>query len=266
MNSRGAQPYACVAVSAVCMVPTRVSLSATRVAPSRGSELQLRHFGQKNAGLQPLGTLLTCVKPLLAIIALALMSQCVLAQENSTTDANRAWVQKIFPLALDQLFPVEHAEGDFIAVRTHQEGLNEVPEYSFILEDTQDAHSLRATVREAQGSSLFDQLLALHAKDPSKSFADLMPSIKVQESRLSVAQCPALTTQLAAYQNITFVRPHDDDPVGEHPILYEFHESVGGSDSEAIEFVESRAFPQWANATRKALAACLAFRPGASAP
>lgn len=193
-----------------------------------------------------------------ACMALALAPAFALAQENPATDTDRAWVQKIFPLALDRLFPVEHADGDFIAVRTHQEGLNDVPEYSFILEDTQDARSLRATVREAQGSSLFDQLLALHAKDPSKSFADLAPSIKVRESHLSIAQCPALAAQLAAYQNITFVRPHDDDPVAEHPILYEFHESVGGSDSEAVEFVESRAFPQWANATRKALAACLA--------
>ena len=161
-------------------------------------------------------------------------------------------------MALDQFFPVEHAEGDFIAVRSHQEGLNGVPEYSFVLEDTQDAHALHATVHEAQGASLFDQLLALHAKDPAKSYADLKPELKVQEWKLSVAECPALTTQLTAYENIQFVRPRDNDEVGEHPILYEFHESVAGSDSEAVEYVESRAFPKWANATRKAIDACIA--------
>jgi hypothetical protein len=192
--------------------------------------------------------------------ALAMVAQAAPAQDNPSgaSDADRVWVQKVFPLALDQLFPTEHADGDFIAVRTHQEGLNEVPEYSFILEDTQDAHALHATVREAEGASLFDQLLALHAKDPSESFEALKPELKVQEWELSAAQCPALATQLAAYQNITFVRPRDDDPVAEHPILYEFHESVGGSDSEAVEYVESRTFPQWANATRKAIEACVA--------
>ncbi|HEX4001724.1 MAG TPA: hypothetical protein VHX36_03695 [Candidatus Acidoferrales bacterium] len=179
-------------------------------------------------------------------------------QPAAPSDTDRSWVQKIFPLALDQFFPIDHAESDFIAVRTHQEGLNDIPEYSFVLENTQDAHALHATVREAQGASLFDQLLALHAKDPAKSLDALKPEIKVQVSNLSSAQCPALATQLAAYQNIQFVRPRDDDAVAEHPILYEFHESVGGSDSEAVEYIESRAFPKWANATRAALNACIA--------
>ncbi|MGA8873038.1 MAG: hypothetical protein WB460_17975, partial [Candidatus Acidiferrales bacterium] len=92
--------------------------------------------------------------------ALALITPSTPAQDNSLapSDADRSWVQKIFPVALDRFFPVEHAEGDFIAVRSHQEGLNGVPEYSFVLEDTQDAHALHATVHEAQGASLFDQL------------------------------------------------------------------------------------------------------------
>jgi hypothetical protein len=200
---------------------------------------------------------------LAVLAAVAFLAQSTLAQGSSraSNDADRAWVEKIFPLALDQFFPVEHAEGDFIAVRSHQEGLNDVPEYSFVLEDTEDAHALYATIREAEGASLFDQLLALHAKDPLKSYEDLKPELKVQEWKLSVAECAALAAQLTAYQNIQFVRPRDDDAIASHPILYEFHESVAGSDSEAVEYVESRAFPQWANATRKALDACIASAP-----
>ena len=195
----------------------------------------------------------------------ALIAQRAAAQDNSASDAGRAWVQKVFLLALDQLFPVEHAEGDFIAVRSHREGTNDVPEYSFVLEDTQDPHALQATIREAQGASLYDQLLALHAKDPSKSYDDLKPELKVQQWKLSVAECPALSAQLKAYENIQFVRPRDDDEVAEHPILYEFHESVAGSDSEAVEYIESRAFPRWAVATRKAIEACIAAKPATGA-
>jgi hypothetical protein len=200
-----------------------------------------------------------------AFAAFALFAPTAPAQENPPSDADRAWVQKVFPLALDQFFPVEHAEGDFIAVRSHREFVNDMPEYSFVLEDTQDAHALHATVREAQGSSLYDQLLALHAKSPSKSYEDVKPELKVQEWKVSAGQCPALAVQLKAYENIQFVRPRDDDDVEEHPILYEFHESVGGSDSEAVEYLESRAFPQWANATRKAIDACIASAPGTAA-
>jgi len=200
-------------------------------------------------------------------IVSAVLALVAPAQENSpaSASADRSWVEKVFPVALDQFFPIEHAEGDFLAVRSHQEGLNGIPEYSFILEDTQDAHALHATIHEAQGASLFDQLLALHAKDASKSYADWKPELKVREWKLSVAGCPALAAQLAAYENIQFVRPRDDDEVAEHPILYEFHESVGGSDSEAVEYVESRAFPKWANSTREALDACIAATPSAAA-
>jgi len=286
MIARRARTYASIAFGAACVARVRVDL-ATLLAPSRRAEPKSLRGGRESlwvaafsrdinraqssralapevpdsVALYPLRTLGTCLatplRLIVAVIAFALMSQFALGQGNSLSDGGRAWVQKIFPVALDHFFPVEHAEGDFIAVRTHQEGLNEVPEYSFVLEDTQDAHALHATIREARGVSLFDQLLSLHAKDPQKSFEDLKPAIKVQEWQLSAAQCPALAAQLAAYQNITFVRPRDDDPVAEHPILYEFHESVGGSDSEAVEYVESRAFPQWAGATRKAVAACL---------
>lgn len=200
-----------------------------------------------------------------ALALVVLFGRAMPAQDSSPSDVDRAWVQKIFPVAFDQFFPVERAQGDFIAVRSHREFVNDVPEYSFVLEDTQDVRALHATIREAQGSSLYEQLLALHSKNPSESYEDVKPALKVREWKLSVADCPALATQLTAYQNVQFVRPRDDDDIAEHPILYEFHESVGGSDSEAVEFVESRAFPKWANATRKALDSCIASMPASAA-
>jgi len=180
------------------------------------------------------------------------------SQENALNDSDRAWVQKYFPAALGEFFPIEHAEGDFIAVRAHREHVNDVPEYSIVLEDTQDPRALHATLREAQGASLFDQLAALHAKDPSKSYEDLKAALQVRVSNFPANQCPAVAAQYKAFENIQFVRPHDDDIIAEYPILYEIHESVGGGDSEVVEFTESRALPQWANTTHKALDACLA--------
>ena len=115
---------------------------------------------------------------------------------------------------------------------------------------------MRGTLREAQGAPLYQQLVALHAKDPATSYAQLKPELKVQVWNFTAAQCPAVAEQYKAFENITFVRPHDDDATDEHPIMYQFHESVGGGDSEVMEFVESRAFPKWANATHRAFAAC----------
>jgi hypothetical protein len=180
------------------------------------------------------------------------------------TQSDRDWTAKNFPAVFDQLFSIRQAESDFIAVRAHKGGDSDMPEFSFVLENTQSGRSIRATLREAQGSSLYQQLVALHSSAPSKSPEELKLELKIQTWAFSVDQCPAIAAQFQAFNNIEFVRPRDDDPIDEHPILYQFHESVGGGDSEVTEFVESRAFPRWANATRKALDACAASAPGST--
>jgi hypothetical protein len=172
------------------------------------------------------------------------------------------WMGKAFAAAFDDFFPIQHGEGDFIAVRAHRDGTNDLPEFSIVLEDTQSARGIHATLHEAQGASLYQQLAALHAKEPSKSYPELKTDLKVQTWNLTADQCPAIAAQLKAFNNIQFVRPRDDDPVAEHPVLYQFHESVGGGDSEVTEFVEKRAFPKWANETHHALDACAASAPG----
>ncbi|MGA8013703.1 MAG: hypothetical protein WB949_14825 [Candidatus Acidiferrales bacterium] len=179
---------------------------------------------------------------------------------------DRSWTDKHFTVAFDEFFPIEHAEGDFITVRAHRDGVNDVPEFSVVLENTENPRVIRGILREAQGAPLYQQLLALHANDASRSYEQLRPELKIQEWKFTAAQCPAVSAQYKAFENITFVRPRDDDAEDEHPILYQFHESVGGGDSEVMEFDESRAFPKWANETRKALAACAASAPANAKP
>ena len=178
--------------------------------------------------------------------------------------ADRSWADKHFMAAFDEFFPIEHAEGDFIAVRAHRDGVNDVPEFSVVLENTQTPRAIRGILREAQGAPLYQQLLALHAKDPSQPYEQLKQDLKIQEWKFSAEQCPAVAAQFQAFTNIQFVRPRDDDAEDEHPILYQFHESVGGGDSEVLESLESRSFPKWANETRKALDACAAAAPQSS--
>jgi hypothetical protein len=179
---------------------------------------------------------------------------------------DRSWADKQFNAAFDEFFPIAHADGDFIAVRAHRDGVNDAPEFSVVLEDTENSHARRGILREAQGTSLYQQLVALHSKDPSRTLEQLKPDLKIQEWNFSAARCPAVSAQYKAFENITFVRPRDDDAQNEHPIVYQFHESVGGGDSEVVEYVESRAFPKWANDTHKALAACAVYTPANGKP
>jgi hypothetical protein len=196
------------------------------------------------------------------VIGFALV--CWPARPQSQDD--RSWTDKHFMAAFDEFFPIEHAEGDFIAVRAHRDGVNDVPEFSVVLENTQTPHAIRGILREAQGAPLYHQLLALHANDPSRPYEQLKQDLKIQERNFSAAQCPAVAAQFQAFSNIQFVRPRDDDAEDEHPILYQFHESVGGGDSEVLESLESRSFPRWANETRKALDACAASAPATVKP
>jgi len=171
---------------------------------------------------------------------------------------DRSWTDKHFMAAFDEFFPIEHAEGDFIAARAHRDGVNDVSEFSVVLENTQTPRAIRGILREAQAAPLYQQLLALHAKDPSRPYDQLKQDLKIQEWNFSPGQCPAVASQFQAFSNIQFVRPRDDDAEDEHPILYQFHESVGGGDSEVLESLESRSFPKWANETRRALDVCAA--------
>jgi hypothetical protein len=185
---------------------------------------------------------------------------CFAARPQAQPDSD--WMGKAFAAAFDDFFPIQHAQGDFIAVRAHRDGTNDLPEFSVVLEDTQNPRAIHATLREAQGSSLYQQISALHAKEPSKSYQELKPDLKVRSWQISADQCPAIAAQFKAFGDIQFVRPRDDDPIAEHPVLYQFHESVGGGDSEVTEFVESRAFPKWANETHQALDACAVSASG----
>jgi hypothetical protein len=171
------------------------------------------------------------------------------------------WTDKHFMVAFDEFFPIEHAEGDFIAVRAHRDGVNDVPEFSVVLENTQTPHAIRGILREAQGAPLYQQLLALRAKDPARPYDQLKQDLKIQEWSFSAQRCPAVAAQFQAFSNIQFIRPKDDDAEQEHPIVYQFHESVGGGDSEVLESLESRSFPKWANETHKALDSCAASGP-----
>jgi hypothetical protein len=169
---------------------------------------------------------------------------------------DHSWADKNFIAAFDEFFPVKHAEGDFIAARAHRDGVNDLPEFSVVIDHTDNPRAMRGILREAQGAPLYQQLAALHAKDPSRSYDQLKQDLKVQAWNFTPQQCPAVAQQYQAFENISFVRPRDDDATDGHPIMYQFNESVGGGDSEVMEYVESRAFPQWANATHKAFAAC----------
>ncbi len=182
------------------------------------------------------------------------------------------WVDRNYPSVFNDLFPIDHAQGDFIAVRAHRDRVSAElvsthAEFSVMIENTDNPHEMRGILRDTL-APIYEQLKDLHAQYPKKTYAEIEKDMEVLVWEFPGAQCPAVAAQYKAFENITFVRPRDDDAQDEHPIIYQFHESVGGGDSEVVEYVESRAFPQWANATRKAFGDCIndSVKPTLAAP
>ncbi|GEM_PF-1934447 len=189
----------------------------------------------------------------LAALAVACLSPPDVAQKRTADD----WAARHFPAAFEEFFPLKSGQGDFIAVRVHRGNLNDLREYSIVFENAEDAKSLRAVLREAQGSSLYQQLVALHAEQPAASYNDLKRHLRVAVWILTPDRCPAVAAQFEAFQNVQFVRPRDEDQPEENPILYEFNESIAGGGS-VLEYMQNRALPRWTRATHDALEACVA--------
>lgn len=92
---------------------------------------------------------------------------------------DRSWADKNFIAAFDEFFPISHGEGDLIAARAHRDGVNDVPEFSVAIENTDNPKAIRGILREAQGAPLYQQLVALHAKDPARGYDQLKQDLKV---------------------------------------------------------------------------------------
>jgi hypothetical protein len=196
-------------------------------------------------------------RPAFAAVAIALAAAFLSLPAWCQSPPGDAWTAKHFPIAFEEFFPIQNAEGDFIAVRVHRSNLNDLREYSIILEESRESHVPRAVVREAQGSSLYQQLAALHSAQPSAPYGQLKREVKVGVWTLTADRCPAVASQLKAFQDIQFVRPRDEDEPAENPVLYEFNETLAGGGS-VLEYMENRALPRWARATHQALDACIA--------
>jgi hypothetical protein len=188
-----------------------------------------------------------------AALAIAIFCWPVRSQNSPAGD----WTAKHFQVAFEEFFPIQNAEGDFIAVRVHRSNVNDLREYSIVLEEAPDSHALRAVVREAEGTSVYRQLAALHAAQPSAAYDQLKGEVKVGVWTLTPDRCPAVASQFKAFQDIEFVRPRDEDEPAENPVLYEFNETLAGGGS-VLEYMENRALPRWARATHQALDACIA--------
>jgi hypothetical protein len=194
-----------------------------------------------------------------AIAALVLFS-CVTGTISAQSNADREWIEDHFSHALNKMLPLE-LPGIYVAYRSHRDLYTDTLEYSFVIARDVSAKGrdgqfkLVAQVRQADSSSIYDQMMALHRKSPSRSAASIQKELRVKAWTLVETTCPAVRTQLLKFQQLRLVPPQFDDIVL-HPLIHEFRVRAGMGDMDIALYDEDNLFVQWALETRRALELC----------
>src|SRR6266853_3955209 len=115
--------------------------------------------------------------------AALLLSFCVGGSLSAQSSADWDWMSNHFDKALHDHFPIDERYGVYVAYRSHRDLHTDVHEYSFVIgPENSDTVSglpryLAAHVREAESASVYDQMMALHRKFPSRSADDIQRDV-----------------------------------------------------------------------------------------
>lgn len=174
---------------------------------------------------------------------------------SAQTEEDFNWVGRYHSAALREFLPIEQEAGTNIAFRSHQSFYNNVLEYSFILSKDYPTNQVTVVVRMADSITLYDQLLALHRRNPSASYESLKSQLRIREQLFSEADCPAIKSLFDRFSQLRF-RPPSADLLILHPMIYRIHTNAiaGIMDLSFVE--EDNALVAWALSVRRTLEGC----------
>ena len=81
--------------------------------------------------------------------------------------------------------------------------------------------TLPRTCREAESTSVYDQMMALHRKFPNRSADDIQKDVHVEKLKLTEMNCPAIKAQFSKFQQLRLALPQFDVVIL-HPLVHEF--------------------------------------------
>jgi hypothetical protein len=195
-------------------------------------------------------------------VLLLLFSVSIAASAQSEADWD--WVNKHFGKALHDLFPNEQRAGMYVAYRSHRDLYTNTPEYSFLI--GRDAAEiglqpyLSAHVRQADSTSVYDQMMDMHRKAPNTSAEDVQKAVRVKVWDLTEMSCPAVKSQFVKFRRLRLATPQFDVVII-HPLIHEFHIRAGSGDMEITLYDGENSFVAWAIETRHALESCVKKTP-----
>jgi len=200
-----------------------------------------------------------------AILALGVVLCCSSKETlDSQTQGDWDWINKQFGPVLAATMPLKRDSGAFVTYRANRDLYTNTPEYWFMVgrEPNSGKPGLRpylsAHVRVAEPVSIYDQLMAIHRKEPEiQDTSSLQQRIKLKVADLDDVNCPALKRQLEKLKNVPAKLPDvNGDQITLHPMIHALY--ISGSDGDVTMFLTDDDNPivRWAEETRRAFDLC----------
>lgn len=180
------------------------------------------------------------------LTSLVFVHPFVSAQNESDWD----WVNKRFKAAFEEAFPEPKDPTLQVWFRTHRELHNDELEFAFWF------YRDHVLVREAEGDTIYNQILKRRIEQRQDRRESLSGSPKVREWRVDFTSCTDAQRQAAKLSRLRFRVP-ERDVIIFHPTVNEFLISGGFGEMRINLYDDAHPLVRWARETRGAIRGCI---------
>lgn len=200
---------------------------------------------------------------LIRVLALSL-AVAALGQKPQPRESDFDWVDRQIDAARDYVMPMGtpdqvaayRATHEFDTVESYFSINRAQPQsevYVAIVTATA-GNALRGTLF---GGSLRSQLRELHGADRAAPLETLLLSLSIRRTRLTVEQCPVITTRLSDLSGLSIVPPSPRLPIALHPVSHQVIVNTREMNTNTSFSDPGASLVQWAIGTLDELKKCV---------
>ncbi|HSQ20339.1 MAG TPA: hypothetical protein VLR92_08190 [Blastocatellia bacterium] len=198
---------------------------------------------------------------MVATLLLSFSSQSSRAQTQDDWD----WVNKHFFTVLEEILPIRERLGFSVGYRSYRDLFTKETEFSFVFNRIVQEKYITVIVRQPQTTSLYDQIMTAHRRNPNESIDAIKKQLKLRQQRYSEKTCSAIRIQYDEFYQLTLqmlsAKGKREQSKGEfsiilHPRVHTFTADISGGRMELVLDEPDHPFVIWANKTRELLERC----------
>jgi hypothetical protein len=176
-----------------------------------------------------------------------------------------SWVNDHFPDVLEEVMPIQERLGFSLGYRSYRDLYRDELESSFVFSRILQEKYITVVLREADSVSIYDQIMALHTKNPGESIEAIKKQLRVKELGFSEQTYPAVRRQYDRFYELRLPMLSGKDRAAEargvyiftlHPRVHTFRADVSGGSMRLVIAEQDHPFVVWAKATLAALKDC----------